>query len=230
LNFKTHKKKPIVAMALLFFILAPMLAIAPASATVVPTGNISVVQYGTTDVTEWTIPPSAVGTTVKLQLYIEDASNVWAWGVNEVTWNPSVVKYKSCQEGSYIMDEYDSLFIKGSADEVNGKLVGGIGCAVSGSDTVEASEGVLCTIQFTVLAPGNANIHIVDPVLVADSASGTEYPVSVVDPEVTVGNPFVVPEYTWGALLALVAAFVAFFAFFAVKKTNLQVPTFSKHI
>jgi hypothetical protein len=182
------KGRSITGLVLIITILFSITAVSN-FALAAPTGTIHVVKNGTTDQTTWALAASAIGTTIKVDLYITGASGIWSWGVRNILWNPAVLQYKSCSQGPYISDEYDSLFIRGTADNTYGILQGGVGCAVSGQNSqVEATEGLLCTINFIVLGEGNANIQLDGAVLVEDSISGVETPIPVDDITLTVGD------------------------------------------
>lgn len=225
-----NKSKSIAILAIAFFILAPLLSLAPASAAV------SADRFYITNTAgeeEWTLQPSAIGTIITVQLRIEGASPIWGWAVEEVTWNPDVLQYVSASEGNFLRggsaDEYiyETQSVRGSVTADNpGVLAGGIAAAIVGDYQQTDGDGILATMRFRIVGAGNANIHIDTPVLVETYRTNPEpHPELAADPTLVIGNPFVVPEYALGGLAALG---VAFAAFFVVKKVH--VPTFSKHI
>jgi hypothetical protein len=236
MNIKTIKSKPMAAIGIAFLILASMIAtVGLASAT--PTGNVYATVTGSKTTYadgEW----DAGVTQFTLTLKISGASNIWGWGVGSLTWNPAVVQCTQINELSYLKQPYldpdtgeqvntfNTIFVAGEPDNVLGNNGNGIADAISGGSDqhVAAASGNLCSIKFTIIGPGNANIQLTDVTL----NDGTDFVyVSDVIQNITVEGPFVVPEYSIGALMAIVAAFAAFIGFAAFKK-GFSVPSFSK--
>jgi hypothetical protein len=233
MKFKNLKSKPIAAIAVLAILMVPLLLTPLASAQA--NGTISIYKRGTTD-NVWTYPDGSFTpgtTTFYVGVYISDASDVWGWGFDSVTWNPSVVELVNAYEGSYLEDEenpdgpWTTLFVKGNIDNVNGVMVNGIGDAIQDGTDVHSSlaSGELCYLKFKIVGVGDANIQFVNPSLCDGE---TTIFTTTTNPTVTVEGPFAVPEYSLGALAALIAAFASLIAFGAFKKFSL--PTFSKHI
>jgi Cohesin domain len=195
-------------------------------------GTISAVQSGTT-VPNTPIVVAAGQTTVTVDVRIDGASNVWGWST-KVTWDPTKLQLTHVSQGNFLTDTDSSAFFVGSNsgqwDNVIGAINGGIAGSLSSGGTAVATDtsGVLATLTFQVIGSGSSTITLASGNLrsYSDDSAGT----GVTTNSVTVNaSQFVLPEYQWGALIAMISAFVAFIAFAAVKKT-IHIPSFSKHI
>jgi hypothetical protein len=187
--------KIVTGFSIFFLILSLFLVASLASAS--PVGILSTTKRGASDVT-WSYPDGSytIGTTTfNVGIRISGASDVWGWGFDSVTWNPSVVELVNAYEGSYLEDEenpdgpWTTLFVKGNIDNVNGVMVNGIGDAIQDGTDVHSSlaSGELCYLKFKIVGVGDANIQFVNPSL-CDGVS-TVF-TSITNPTVTVdGSP-----------------------------------------
>jgi hypothetical protein len=189
-----------------------------------PTGSISLVSSGTTTVSPINVQ---TGQTISVDLYISGASNVFGWSTG-VTWNPAVLQLQSVTEGPYLSSSGATFFIGNNPslfDNTVGKIDGGISDAYeTAGETSPSSSGVLVTLTFLAVGNGNGNLALPNAQLVAGQ-DATPTTVSTV----TVSSLFVMPEYLFGGLLALVAAFAGFIAFAAIKR-GISISTLSKRI
>jgi hypothetical protein len=192
-------------------------------------GTISAVEGGTQSASNWSYgaSPNPIGTTFTVDVRVDGASNVWAWEVDSITWNPAVIQLTSIQEGNYLKNDHTTLFYGGTSanfDNANGEL-GYMGATIGNSETETTSSGVLATLTFTIVSYGSTNIQLGTTYLYTESLTDQGYVTTPTlpttnDATVTVSNSFVSPEYTWGALLALISAFAALVAFTAFKKVS----------
>jgi 5-hydroxyisourate hydrolase-like protein (transthyretin family) len=163
MNLKTLKQNPIASLALILLLTMPMvLSINFANAAA--TGTLSAVESGTTNST-WTVgpDPNPIGSTLLVDLTINDASGVYGWFIPSLTWNPYVLKLESINKGTY-MGTSGVVWIGNTTsniDNVNGLLRNGVGAYRSSAAT--GTSGVLATLRFTVLGnTGTDNITLSD--------------------------------------------------------------------
>jgi hypothetical protein len=161
MNFKTHKKG-LIALALIFFMIMPMLAaINLVHAT--PTGTITAVESGTggtTNVNSWSVPSTdAIGTTVNIDVYISGASNVWGWEIPTLTWNPAVLTLETVTEGPWLETGGATFFSAPGAINA-GSISGGIADAVKTNtpSSGETSAGVMVTLGFITAGYGTTTL------------------------------------------------------------------------
>ena len=89
---------------------------------------------GTTNVNSVNLPasPNPIGTTVKFDIYISNAADIWGWTIPTVTWNPAVMNLTKVKEGPFLSDNTggDPTNFVGNAkallDNTNGLIQGGI--------------------------------------------------------------------------------------------------------
>ena len=166
------KKKGIFAFAIVFLLIIPaLLVIRPVSATGTTSGSFSVVVYGTggtTNVNSVSLPsnPNPVGTTIKFDIYISGASNIWGWSISTVAWNPKVLNLTGVKEGPFLVDNTggDPTSMTGLSktlfDNSNGLIQGGLAEAITAADTSTDSAGVVATLTFTVVGYGSSAVTI----------------------------------------------------------------------
>ena len=182
LSFKN--KKSFVSFALVFFILASMFLINVVNAQPATTGTFCVVQSGTggtTNITSVNVPssPNPVGATLKFDIYVSGANDIWGWLIPNVTWNPKVLQLTKVVEGSFLADNTGAAstnFIGGVStfwDNTNGDIKGGLAEAISSSALSKSASGVVATLTFTVSGYGNSPVIINGGYLLAAAAMGT---------------------------------------------------------
>lgn len=135
----------------------------PVQTKILPNGVVSAVLSGTEDASNWSFGPTPdpIGTTFSVDFRIDNASGVWGWAMETVTWNPAILRLTNVQEGNYLKNNHQTFFIAGYLDNAHGDIAGGIGCAIGDSYANEtATSGLLATLTFTITGYGNANIHI----------------------------------------------------------------------
>ena len=207
MNFKTHKKG-LIALALVFFMIVPMLmAAVPVLATGSATGNFTVVQDSSTNhgsgynpqnttITSVTVPssPNPVGTALAFDIMINNAANVDGWSIPTVSWNPAVLTLTNVKEGSFLADSGSGTdFLVGAI--LSGHIGGGISDAIASSAQSPDSQAVCCTLFFTVVGYGSSQVNIIDTgsnqaYLHTTSASNDPaIPVPAADASVTVQAP-----------------------------------------
>ena len=173
LNFKN--KKSIGAFALVFFMLASMffaMGVVHAQAT---TGTFSVVASGTGgtagQTSSITVPssPSPIGTTVKYDIYISGASDIWGWAIPTVNWNTNVIQLTKVVAGPFLSDNApggDSVSTTGTSSSLfdntdnPGTISGGLAQAITAADQSTDAAGVVITMTFTIVGYGSSAITI----------------------------------------------------------------------
>ena len=198
LNLKN--KKSIIAMALVFFMIAPMLFGIGTVSAQATTGTFSAVVQGTggtTNVNSVSLPssPSPIGTTVKFDIYISNAADIWGWTIPTVTWNPAVMNLTTVKEGPFLADNTggDPTSFAGNSkalfDNVNGVLLGGLAEAIGAPDTSIDPSGVVATLTFVVTGYGNSAVTINGGNLRATSSDNTGVPAPCNSASVQVNQP-----------------------------------------
>ena len=124
---------------------------------------ISAVQSGSTSTSKITVgpPPDPIGTTVKIDIRIDNAVGFWGWTLPTVAWNASVLQLTGVTEGPYLADNNGSdptAFIGNSPalwDNSNGEIMGGLSEAIEAADISTDASGVLATLAFNVTGYGS---------------------------------------------------------------------------
>jgi hypothetical protein len=146
------------------------------------TGVLSAVYSGTTSQSSITLGPSPdpKGSTLKIDIYISGAANVWAWSLPTVTWNPAVLELTKVVEGPWLQNNVPNddttLFIGNSVslfDNTNGAILGGLSDAITGNDVAATSAGVLATLTFNVTGYGTSPVTIAGATLYASPSDTT---------------------------------------------------------
>ena len=203
MNLKTHKKG-LIALALIFFMIMPMLtAINLVHATDTAAGSFSVYKSGTggtTNVNSVTIPdsPNPIGTTISFDIYISGASNVWGWSIGSVTWNPAVMKLTGVTEGPWLQNNNGpnqaTDFIGSSSslwNNVAGDIGGGLSEAITADNIASTSAGVVTTLKFQIVGYGTSSLNIAGATLAdtSEDANNQNPATSVSSATVTVTAP-----------------------------------------
>jgi hypothetical protein len=245
------KQKTLAALAVAFFLLAPMLLICFANvAAAAPAGNITSTAWdNTTDPNQTNQVQNLGGVNVGDDIWVEvdvsSASGVNGWSVPTIQWNPAVLTCVGASEGNYLYVqstyhssthtttyEYATSFLVGNLE--SGGISGGIQDAYNnptpnaGTFTSPLTSGCLCYIEFTVVGSGSTTVSISGCYLQASSSDTQGTPVGATSATITTAG-FVLPEYAYGALAAITAS-IAAFAIFAASKKGISFPTLSKYI
>ncbi len=181
MNLNRNNRKSIIAFALVIFMLAPMLAALGTVGAVASTGAISAVQTGTTNVNSISIPssPNPIGTTISIDVRIDNAANVWGYSLATLSWNPAVLNMTSLSQGASTQTSINGQSWLGNntaypaksgtnfigddpslIDNVAGTLNGGFSEALKGSFVNTNSSGILVQLTFIVVGYGNSPITI----------------------------------------------------------------------
>ncbi len=136
-------------------------------ATSSPLSNavFSVVQSGTQYTSQISLGSVALGTNVSIDIKIENVTNIWAWTISTVTWNPAVVNLTQVTEGPFLLSntQYSAYMIGNSPqlwDNVNGVLNGGLAESMNVAGQSHDFSGIVSTLIFTVVGSGNCQITI----------------------------------------------------------------------
>ncbi len=201
MNTNLKNKKGLIAFALVFFMIAPMLfALNTVGAVGATTGTFSAVVSGTTNVNSVNLPasPSPIGTTVKFDIYISNAANIWGWSIPTVSWNPAVLQLTKVTEGSFLADNVPGGDVTGFTgnqkalfDNVNGLIEGGMAEAIQGPDVSNDPSGIVATLTFTVSGYGSSSVTITGGNLRASSSDNTGVPAPCNSASVVVNQPAV---------------------------------------
>ena len=185
LNLKN--KKPYVALALVFIMTASMFfALNMVGAQPATSGTFSTVELGTggtTNINSVSVPssPNPIGTTVKFDIYISGAADIWGWAVPTVTWNTAVVHLTKVVAGPFLADNTggDTVSTTGTSSSlfdntVNpGSISGGLAQAITAADVSTDPSGVVATLTFTIVGYGSSPITINQGYLLGSAAVGT---------------------------------------------------------
>jgi hypothetical protein len=194
-------KKGIGAFALVFFMLASMFFAMGAVHAQATTGTFSVYQSGSTSVSSVTVPssPNPIGNTVKYDIYISGASDIWGWAIPTVNWNTAVVHLTKVVAGPFLSDNApggDSVSTTGTSSSLFdntdpvGNVQGGLAQAITAADQSTDASGVVITMTFTVVGYGTSAITINGAYLIATSTVGSPHiPVSANSGSLTVSTP-----------------------------------------
>jgi outer membrane protein assembly factor BamB len=104
------------------------------------------------------------GSEFSVDVRIDNAYAVWAYGIC-VNWTASALRLVKITEGPFLNSVADSFFLAPAVeiDNKDGTVKGGINnCLLSDADA--SGSGVLFTLNFEAISPGNANVSI-DPSL-----------------------------------------------------------------
>ncbi|HMK95606.1 MAG TPA: cohesin domain-containing protein [Candidatus Limnocylindrales bacterium] len=159
-------KKSILALFLAIIALTGIAAINPSHA-----------QTGTTiaiDSSTQQFPSATVGSTIQINIVINNVQDLWAWDVAGLMFNPAYLNLTSVSEGPFLKAAGQDLFIwtsdsflsfsKGVIPDISDVLL---------SFTSESGSGVLATLTFTVLALGTSQINFNQTTLDTPTNVGT---------------------------------------------------------
>jgi hypothetical protein len=202
MNMKTLKQKPLLALALVFFIAMPLLAVNSAHADGSAVGTVYVSSSSGTSIT---VPdtPYPIGTEVVVDIKISGAQHIWGWKV-DVNWNGDVLALQSVVEGTNFLTTMPTESTLTTFSEPLWKNVAGNGYVESGlsSRRLSATEtartsGTLATMTFVVIASGSSDIVISDATLTdkynLENSSPT---ISTSTISVTVGGSYAGPSFS----------------------------------
>ena len=128
-----------------------------------PTGTISLVKSGTTNISNITLgpTPNPINTTLALDLRIDNASNIWAWKVF-INWTSPVLQLIKVREGSYLKSDGTGTVFIGSQsalwDNVNNTILSAVSGTRTDPSVMPDSSGVLATLTFNITAYGTCGI------------------------------------------------------------------------
>jgi hypothetical protein len=104
---------------------------------------------------------TSIGQTINVDIRIDNVTNLWAWTVENLTFNPNVLSLMDMKEGTFLKNSGPTLFLwpyTYTPDIVRG-LIDNIHCTLLQSTSVTGG-GVLATISFKVISAGNSQITI----------------------------------------------------------------------
>ncbi len=183
-SFKSNKKIILGSVIIFLLVSSMLLTISPVRATGATSGSFSAVSSGTggtTNVNSVSLPssPNPVGSSVKFDIYISGASNIWGWSISTVSWNPAVLSLAKVTEGSFLADNTggDPTSMAGLSktlwDNAKGDIQGGLAEAIEAPDVSIDSSGVVATLTFNVVGYGNSAVIITEGNLRATSGDNT---------------------------------------------------------
>jgi len=149
----------------LSIVLSMMLAVVPMSSV---KGSPATVLSIEPPLVEDTVP---VCNNFTVDIYVTDVVGLWAWKVN-LTWDPAVLEVLEVTEGPFLSGQASpTAFVVAPFDPATG-FIPEISC---GSIKVPAKtatgSGVLATVKFHVIAPGECDIVIKDTVMIGPPPS-----------------------------------------------------------
>jgi hypothetical protein len=158
-------RKGLIAFCLILLALTIGIAVKPSRATP-ETAVVSV------DPAKLNLTTAYVGQTIQLNVSITNVQGLWGWALQNVNFDPKVLKVTNVQEGPFLKSQSQTFFLwasnstlafsEGDIPEIN--------CAF-GEDTTVNGTGVLATLSFKVVAAGTSPISIGAAALMSDIAS-----------------------------------------------------------
>ena len=180
------KTKSVIAMALVVFMLVPMLF---AVGGVKAAGNATVDLVPSTPI-NLTYPSTLpVGSTFTVQVKVANVQNLW--GVNfGMTWNPAIVNVTAVAKGPFLTSNGDSdANPQTSIDNVAGNLPGGFSHVLLTSGSVSGA-GVLATVTFKVVGFGSGSITLSSVQLKDNTPNHTNMAIDTTIPySIAMNNP-----------------------------------------
>jgi outer membrane protein assembly factor BamB len=130
------------------------------NSTLPPT--VSLVQSGTenTSITE------AFGSQFNVDARMDQSPGIWAYNMY-VSWNPNVVQLEDVNEGTFLRQGGNTLFVYSAINNIDGTITSGIGDLLLRVNTVNGS-GTLFTLTFQTVGVGNAGITISNQSVISD--------------------------------------------------------------
>jgi hypothetical protein len=145
---------------------------------------VSAVQEGTTDKSNVTLYRDSIGSSINIDLRIDDVSvGFWGWSIPSISWNPAVLKLTNVQEGPFLSDQSGaSAYFIGNApslwNNTSGKIDGGLSEALTSDSTSYDSSGVVATLTFEIKNVGTSEVALSGAYTVAsiNQANTSIYP------------------------------------------------------
>ena len=134
---------------------------------------ISVVQSGSTNISQITVTSNPIGKIIKIDIRIDKVSaGFWAWSLPIISWNPAIMNLTNVQQGTFLTDNTGAsgLFIGNSPllwNNTKGEIEGGLTEALSAADTSFDSSGVLATLTFKITNNGTSPVTVAGAFTVA---------------------------------------------------------------
>jgi hypothetical protein len=141
--------------------------------TVIPS-NAQATAKVSIDPAELQLTTAQVGQTIKVNVNVSNVKNLWAWGIGDISYNSSVLNFKEIEEGPFLKQGGETLFIYKSSNKTGNVLessIQNIGCALTEMSGV-SGDGVLATVTFTVVNAGISPITLNDVELVGPPHTG----------------------------------------------------------
>jgi len=181
-------KKTLIALLLISIALASTLIINPSHASTTATLGI--------DSSTQSFLSAKVGETIQVNLEISNVQDLWAWDIEELTWNSQILNLTSATEGPFLQKEGQTMFLYPSASVVpiaNGNIP-------EISDTLMelssvSGTGDIVSLNFIVVSTGTCNINFGEviayapPPDLANPDEQTSIAITAVNGTVTVGTP-----------------------------------------
>jgi hypothetical protein len=178
-------------------------------------GTISVT-FATTGSNTMSLSADSIGTQFIVDVNINDAQSVHGWAF-DLNWNPAVIQLVSVTDDSFLSSNpVSSVVLIGSNPDWWNNVTGTtqIGETRMPLSATSNLGGAICHLEFQVVGRGDAGIRIsngkVIDIYAVPAGSSTN---SI---NLLIGSMFQLPEYPFGAILALVTCFAGVLVF---KKT-----------
>lgn len=135
------------------------------------------------------VAESEIGETFTINIKLNDVTNLWSWKVR-VNWDPEVLSLTEVAEGPFLNSADDTLFLGAqSGTAIEEGYIPEVSCTLLSSESVDGS-GVLATLTFKSLSPGECEITLTETVLKEPGTGHPEILHNVINGEVTV-----IPEF-----------------------------------
>lgn len=181
-------KKTLIALLLISIALISPFIISPSHASTTATLGI--------DSSTQSFPSAKIGDTVQINLEVSNIQDLWAWDIEELTWNPSILNLTSANEGPFLQKAGQTLFIypssatkafaNGTIPEISDTLL---------EETGASGTGDIVSLTFQVVSIGTSKLSFGE--VIADSPptnfsnpdQQNSIPITAVGGTITVGTP-----------------------------------------
>lgn len=144
--------------------------------------SISIVKSASTDLSSITLGSDSnpINSTLKVDIRIDNAGPIWAWNINQINWNASLLKLIKAVKGSFLDNNTggSTQFLCPSSnwDNTNGTIQGGISEGLTSDGTSLDTSGVLATLSFNVTNYGTSKITIAGAYCISDYSEKLQDP------------------------------------------------------
>ena len=186
-------KRTLITLVFIFVVVSSVLTINPISASTTPTLTV--------DSATQQFPSAKVGDTILVNVTISNVNNLWAWDIEDLTFNQAILKIENITEGSFLKTSGQQTIFTTSVDDSYGAMQGYVrdtNAAILATTGV-SGNGVIATLEFQVLSLGTSQILFNQTTLLDPTQALSEsMPSNAINANVVVGasssNPTTSPS------------------------------------